>query len=53
MARDCGVAETDLEWQAMFHVCEEEKRMDFFLGISTAEGRKTFLTNLVRLKNLN
>jgi len=52
LARECGVSETVPEWFAVHRICNEENSMEFFIGMSTAEGRLAFLKHYARVNNL-
>jgi hypothetical protein len=52
LAKECGVTEVDLEFYAVHKICKDESSMEFFIGMSTPEGRLAFLQRYVRLNNL-
>ena len=53
LARECGVEETNRQmWFAVHMICNEENSMEFFIGMSTAEGRLAFLKHYARVNNL-
>ena len=52
LARECGVSETIPEWFAVHRICNEENSMEFFIGMSTVEGRLAFLKHYAKVNNL-
>jgi hypothetical protein len=52
LARECRVSKTVPEWFAIHKICNEENSMEFFIGMSTTEGRLAFLKHYARVNNL-
>jgi hypothetical protein len=52
LARECRVSKTVPEWFAIHRICNEENSMEFFIGMSTTEGRLAFLKHYARVNNL-
>jgi len=53
LALECGVEETDLEYYAVYQICKDDYSREFFVNMTTPEGRLAFLKRYCRQHNLD
>lgn len=53
LAVECGVEETDPEYYAISQICKDDYSREFFVNMTTPEGRLAFLKRYCRQHNLD